>query len=269
VPTQLFGTLTGISGYVQSFISTFYMIGLIYYLPVFFQGSKGASPVRSGIDGFGVCYTTVPFAIVFGISVTKSGKYRPQLWISWALMLLGAGLLSSVHANSSVASVVGYSTFGGAGVGILLVVTYYPILAPLPLSLNANAIGLYMFLRYLSQVWGVTVGGAILQNELKKRLPSEFITLFPSGTSIAYSIIPTVRTLEEPLKSTVQAAFAESIRVFWQVLIGVSALGLALCALMKGLPLHTTMDETYALRQGPRVNDVELRDKDQIGSESS
>lgn len=110
-------------------------------------------------------------------------------------------------------------------------------------------------------MWGVTVGGAILQNELKKRLPSDFIAQFPSGTAVAYSIIPTVRTLEEPLKSTVQAAFAESIRVFWQVLIGVSGLGFVLCALMKGLPLHTTMDETYALKQGPQVRDEEQRIK--------
>lgn len=115
----------------------------------------------------------------------------------------------------------------------------------------------------MCKVWGVTVGGAILQNELKKRLPNEFVTLFPNGTAIAYSIIPTIRTLDEPLKSTVQAAFAESIRVFWQVLIGVSGLGFVLCALMKGLPLHTSMDETYALKQRVQVGDEEQTDNEE------
>jgi len=257
VPLQLFNTWTGISGYLQSFINSFCLLGLLYYLPVYFQACKDASPVRSGIDLFGICYTTVPFGAVFGISVTKTGRYRPQLWLSWVFMLLGAGLLSSVHASTGGAKTIGYSTISGMGIGILTVVTYYPILAPIPLSLNTNAIGLYMFLRYLAQVWGVTVGGTILQNELKQRLPSEFIALFPNGTSIAYSIIPAISTLEEPLKSLVQSAFADGLRVFWQVLLGLSALGFVSCTLMKGLPLYTTMDDGYALKQRSDTGDVE------------
>ncbi len=64
--------------------------------------------MRSGIDLFGICYTTVPLAQVFGISVTKTGRYRPQLWLSWVFMLLGAGLLSSVHASTGGAKTIGY-----------------------------------------------------------------------------------------------------------------------------------------------------------------
>ncbi len=93
----------------------------------------------------------------------------------------------------------------------------------------------------------------MLQNELKKKLPLDFVNQFPQGTAIAYSIIPLVPSLEEPLKSTVQVAFADSLKVLWQVLIGVAGLGFVSCALMKGLPLHTSLseDHDYALKKKP------------------
>ena len=45
------------------------------------------------------------------------------------------------------------------------------------------------------QVWGVTISGTILQNELNARLPPEFGALFPGGAlgaAIAYSAIPVI-----------------------------------------------------------------------------
>lgn len=97
-------------------------------------------------------------------------------------------------------------------------------------------------------MWGVTVGGTILQNQLTKKLPAEFIDQFPSGTSVAYSIIPVIPTLEEPFRTTVRVAFAESLRSYWEVLIAVGAAGLAASLLMKALPLHSSLDEDWGLK---------------------
>lgn len=88
-----------------------------------------------------------------------------------------------------------------------------------------------------------------MQNQLKTKLPAEFIAQFPSGTAIAYSIIPIIPALEEPFRTSVKEAFADSLQVYWQVLIGISALGFLSSLLMKGLPLHTSMDENWGLVQ--------------------
>lgn len=98
-------------------------------------------------------------------------------------------------------------------------------------------------------MWGIAVGGTILQNELQKRLPIGFIEQFPKGTSVAYEIIPVIHLLEEPLQATVRAAFADSLRVFWEVFIAVSFAGLAASLLMKALPLHTAMDKEWGLKE--------------------
>ena len=70
---------------------------------------------------------------------------------------------------------------------------------------------------------------------------------FPQGVGIAYSVIPVISTLDEPLRSEVRQAFAESLRVVWQVLIGIAGIGLLSSLFMRGLPLHTEMDRRWAM----------------------
>lgn len=109
----------------------------------------------------------------------------------------------------------------------------------------------------------MTVGGTILQNELTRKLPAEFLQQFPSGTSIAYSIIPVIRTLEDPLRSQVQNAFADSLVILWKVLAIAGAVGLVASFLMKGLPLHTAMDKDWGLEERMKDQTVESRSSDE------
>lgn len=127
-------------------------IKLIDYIPVYFEASKLASPTTSGIDVFGLAYALVPFGVISGLSIAKSGRYRPQLWLAWVSLMIGLGLLSTLTAESNRASGIGYQVVMAVGLGILMTCTFFPILAPLHPSLNANAIALFMFLRFFAQV---------------------------------------------------------------------------------------------------------------------
>ncbi|KAL0954049.1 hypothetical protein HGRIS_005201 [Hohenbuehelia grisea] len=247
VPFVLMSTITGLSGFLQTFLMPIVLLALVYFIPVYFQGCKDASPVASGVDTFGIAFSLAPSGIIAGISVATTKQYRPQLWLSWALVMIGCGLLSTLHADSPRANAIGYQIIVGAGLGILSTTTYFPVLAPLHVSSNAAALATFTFLRNFAQVWGVTIGGTILQNQLTNRLPPQFIASFPQGTAIAYSIIPQIRSLQEPLKGQVRVAFAESLRVVWQVLIGIGAIGLLVSLGMKHLPLHTSVDRDWGM----------------------
>ena len=100
------------------------------------------------------------------------------------------------------------------------------------------------------------------QNELKKKLPGAFVAQFPGGVEIAYAAIPVVRGLPEPLRGEVRAAFADSIDVIWQVMIGVAGLGLLSVLLMREIPMHTEKDETYGLAAAP------LHDEEKDGAKA-
>jgi len=96
------------------------------------------------------------------------------------------------------------------------------------------------------QIWGVTLGGAILQNELAMRLPQEFLAEFPQGVAIIYSAIPIIPNLPEPLKTVVRQAFVESINKIYIVLVAICGVGFASSLLMKGIPLHSYTDDEWA-----------------------
>ena len=144
----------------------------------------------------------------------------------------------------------------------------YPIQAPLPTSANAHALAFHTFMRSFAgvsatclavthlfrladvglrrrQVWGVALGGAILQNELRNRLPAEFLAQFPQGVAIVYSAIPLISQLPQPLKGQVHQAFIDSLRPVWQALTAVCGVGLLSTLFMRSLPLHATTNDDW------------------------
>ena len=109
----------------------------------------------------------------------------------------------------------------------------------------------------IQQVWGVTVGTAIIQTQLTHRLSPQFLSQIPGAGSVAlaYSAIPIVPTLAEPLKGKVQDAFARSISVIWLVLMGISGAGLLSTLLMKEVPLHKEVDKQWGMEEkGSRIS---------------
>ena len=121
-------------------------------MPVYFQACKLASPIATGVDTFGVAFTLAPAGIISGVTVAISHQYRPQLWLSWALVMIGTGLLSTITADSSRTTVIGYEIIIGTGLGILSSTTYFPVLSPLPVLANAKALAFFTFCRNFSQV---------------------------------------------------------------------------------------------------------------------
>lgn len=103
-------------------------------------------------------------------------------------------------------------------------------------------------------MWGSTIGGAILQNELQKELASDFLSQLPAGSEIAFAVISLICDLPEPTQSQVKLAFATSLKFIWQVLIGISGLGMLVSLLMKALPLHTSVDKDWGRKDVVRVD---------------
>ncbi|KAJ6482238.1 major facilitator superfamily domain-containing protein [Mycena vulgaris] len=222
VPFDVLSTRTGLSGYAQNFFTSLIMITLIYYLEVYFQACYNVSPIGAGVDGLGLAFVSAPMGLVAGIVIQRTNSYRVSIWFGWICMIVGVGLLSTLDADTSRAKPIGYSIIAGAGIGILFVASYFPVLAPLHVSKNAQALSFF--------VWGITIGGTILQNELHKHLPAEFIAKFPGGTEIAYSIIPVICSLEEPLRR-------------------IAGFGFLVSLLMKHYQLHTAVDRDWGIEK--------------------
>lgn len=96
---------------------------------------------------------------------------------------------------------------------------------------------------------GVAIGGSILQNLLTSRLPQSYLSQLPAGVSFAYSAIPTLPLLPPDLQFLVRKAFADSLRIMWLIMIGISGIGLTAMLFMREIPMHSAVDEQWALKE--------------------
>jgi len=60
----------------------------------------------------------------------------------------------------------GFQAVAGMGAGILYSGLNFPILAPTPPDLNAPALAFLTFARSYGQVFGVTIGGSVMNNQV-------------------------------------------------------------------------------------------------------
>ncbi|KAF8075325.1 MFS general substrate transporter [Lyophyllum atratum] len=216
--------------------------------PTWFQAVQDASPVISGLHFLPWAISITPFAVVQGLLVAKTGRYRTINSIGWCTMLFGLGLLITLKISTPIGLLVLYQLIMGAGGGLLYSAAF-AVLAPLPVTENAAAVALLTFLRVFSQAWGVAIGGTILQNALKRYLPSALLLQFPEGAEIAYSIVPTIPTLSQPLKHEVQDAFLRSFRMLWIATEVICAAGAMSVFFMRDVPLRTTVDKKWGLKK--------------------
>lgn len=281
VPWELVNNRTSFLGYATTFLhgiiatcvicklfyttftsSIFYSITDVYlvYLPVYFQATLMQSPVESGVSLFGTVFTTTPGAVTCGVTVGILNIYRPQNMTGWVLTIVGLGLFTLLKVSTPKAQWVGFQIIEGVGLGILYAAPTFPILAPLPVSENAHALAFFAFVKSYSQTWGVTIGATILQNQLKTKLPAEFLELFPSeGVEITYAAIPQIPGLPEPMRTEVREAFASSLRVIWLAMIGMCVVGLLCVLVMKEVRMHEATDEDWGLEERKKIEPDEER----------
>jgi len=260
VPFALLMNRTTVIGYFTTFMHGISALALFFYWPVYFQAVKGASPVKSAVDFFSVAFIVAPFAMVAGGTISAMQVYKPQNIIAWILLTVGPGVMSLIRATSPKAAWVPLPIPLSIGIGLLYTATVFPVLAPLPPSLAGQALAFLVFVRNFGNILGITIGSTVLTNELGKKLPAAFLEQSPGGVAGAYSAIPLVANLPEPLRTQVRVAFADSIRVIWLVLIPFGGIGLLAALWIKEIKLETVTDEQWGIAQKKKKADEETLD---------
>ncbi len=223
-------------------------------MPLYFQSTKGASAIKSGVDLFSLSFIVAPFAIIAGATIGATGHCLAHNYIGWAFSLVGFGTLSVLTADSSTAMWASFTVIVGIGLGLLYAATNFPVLAPLKPEQQPAAMGFYNFMRSLGQVFGIAVGNTVLTNQLHKKLPAEFLA--EHGAS-AEAAIPYIKALAEPLRHQVRVAFAGSLQTVWYVMVGIAGLGLISVLFMKSLPLTAETDDKWGLEEHEKKSELE------------
>ncbi|KAI0789793.1 iron permease [Abortiporus biennis] len=265
IPFKVLVNRTSVAGYIATALHGITSISFICnqfipldYMPVYFQAVLGASPLRAGVDVLANSLFVTIFGLFGGIAVKVTKQFIPVNMVGWIFAIIGFGLTSLLNENVHGATWVGNTLLASIGTGIIFSCTVFPILAPLPVALNASALAFFTFIRVFAQTWGIAISGTILQNQLKQKIPQSFLSTFPDVADLAFAAIPEIHTLPEPLRTEVQKAFAESLSTVWKVMIGIAGAGFLSTLLLKEVTMHSATDDRFGLNG----NDTKLGDEE-------
>ncbi|KAL9125225.1 MAG: hypothetical protein Q9175_008117 [Cornicularia normoerica] len=88
-----------------------------YYMPIYFQAIRNATPTMSGVYILPAILSQIVFATVSGVLVGRLGYYLPWAIASGVLTSIGTGLISTFTPTTSTGTWIGYQILAGAGRG--------------------------------------------------------------------------------------------------------------------------------------------------------
>jgi EmrB/QacA subfamily drug resistance transporter len=158
---SFFRNLTFTGANLVGLVTSFGLFGIIFFMPLFWQGVQGYSPTRSGVLALPMTLGIVTAAIVSGRVVGRVGARLP---IALGLALTGAGLLCliTVRADSSYAIQWPWLLLIGIGSGLAMSPMTTAIMSTVPGSCTGMASATSNTMRQTGSVFGIAVLGSIV-----------------------------------------------------------------------------------------------------------
>ncbi|KAH8819909.1 general substrate transporter [Xylogone sp. PMI_703] len=233
-----------------------------YFMPIYFQGVKRSTTLRSGVDTLPLFAGIFPFAILGGTLLSKWGRYKPLHLIGMAILTISFGLFSILTVHSSKAAWACFELIFAVGAGIMIAILLPAMQAPLEESLVALSTGVWTFVRGFGTVWGVTIPAAIFDNECHKKaqdLTDKNLTSYlSSGKAYEYATKTFLDSIEDPAsRAQVVDLFSSSMKTVWYVGIAFAGFGWLLVWLEKEVTLRSKLNTKFGLEEKKKQQDLE------------
>lgn len=114
----IFSNRTTNIAYINTALHGMILWVLLYYQPLYFEGVRGFSPVLAGVALFPATFTVAPMAIVTGVAISKTGKFRWAVWGGWGLTSLGVSFLCAIDHETQITQVILTDLIIGVGLGM-------------------------------------------------------------------------------------------------------------------------------------------------------
>lgn len=221
-----------------------------YYLPLYFQSAKEASPLRSGVLLVPLIVATAGTGVLNGIIIHRTGQYRPSMWLGTILMTLGNGLYVMLNPDTSIGAIIAFEIVEGIGSGLL----FEPPLLAIQQGVEQNDVGTatstQSFVRSMALSLGVIIGGIVFQQSMDLRQPflrnaglSDTVLEELSGKNAGANVM-VARSLPAAQELAVKLAFSWSIRNMFIMFTAFSFLGIVASIFVRTHKLSTTHTET-------------------------
>ncbi|EEP81607.1 predicted protein [Uncinocarpus reesii 1704] len=140
------------------------MVG--YYLPLWFQAIKGASPGSSGVMMLPMMLSQIVGSLLSAVLLRKLHYMPPWAIFGCLLGSIGAGLMLTFDVNTGSAQWIGYQVIAGFGRGIALNMPFIAVQEELSGAAMAIASSMITLTQYLAASLCISAAQAVFVNEL-------------------------------------------------------------------------------------------------------
>lgn len=205
--------------------------------------------------------TVAPAAVVVGIAVTITGRYRWAIWSGWFLTTLGMGITVLLDVETKTVEWIFLTLVPGLGLGILFPSMAFAVQASSSDADMAFAVALFSFFRAFGQSIGVAVGGVIFQNELRKELLKfpALVSLADEYSQDAASLVQIIKAMPKdlPLRAQIVESYAQALQIVWAVMCAFAGLGLVSSFFTRGLSLDRALVTEQGFLHDEKIPDEE------------
>ncbi|KAM0415968.1 hypothetical protein ACHAPT_013067 [Fusarium lateritium] len=251
MPLDVFKNWSNNATFLFAFSHAMVLIGMEYYLPLFFQSVQHASPLRSGVLMLPLIITQAIVEILAGVVIHRTGRYREFIWTGATLMTIGTGLYITFGTKTSVSVVVGLEIFGALGPALLFQGPMVAIQNTVSQVDTAAATASLGFIRSVAMSLSVVVGGVVFQNSMDAQQSSLVsaglemsIRDALSGSQAAANVGITASIQNASQRQVVLEAFAWSMRNMFIMYTCVAVIAMIASAFIKHADLKTEHTET-------------------------
>jgi hypothetical protein len=87
------------------------LLAATFYLPLWFQATRGVTATKSGLNILPFMLSTVVGVMLGGGIISRTGRYWPFLFGSPLILAVGAGLLFTINVTTPNARIIGMFTY--------------------------------------------------------------------------------------------------------------------------------------------------------------
>lgn len=176
---------------------------LMYYIPLYFQFTKGVGALDSGVKLLPLIVTATAAIMINGAMMSKTGFYYPWYVCGSVLIIIGGALISKIEIDTPERVVYGYQILLGFGLGAFLSAGYAVIQGIVDFTQMSNGVTLMLVGQLLGISLSLSISGATFVNitvknlgELLPGVPRARLESAISGTADGYinSLDPETRS---------------------------------------------------------------------------
>ncbi|PPR01337.1 hypothetical protein CVT24_006339 [Panaeolus cyanescens] len=144
---------------------------LLFYLPIWFQATKGDTAVQSGIRILPFIISSVIAPILSGAIVTHTGYYNPFMILASIITAISCGLVTTLSVDSNPAHYIGYQFLAGFGIGLGIQQTAIAAQNVLDMADTPTGIVIVIFTQSMGGALAVAIANNLFLNKLLSSLP--------------------------------------------------------------------------------------------------